>query len=153
MVIGSSIVNIKEAELMKSGSNCQTIEESKPHQHQRIHHFLPSVRHGLLTQPHSSHIQEESEVMGGNDTFYKNSTFFSLLFSFRRQLAHTLLVKENDALRFIVIKPIQFRSQATKCHCVSCDRKQIGWIPSQRQLTYLACDQTSPYSIVGWTGG
>jgi hypothetical protein len=31
MVIGSSIVNIKEAELMKSGSNCQTIEESKPH--------------------------------------------------------------------------------------------------------------------------
>jgi hypothetical protein len=31
MVIGSGIVNIKEAELMKSNSNCQTIEESKPH--------------------------------------------------------------------------------------------------------------------------
>jgi hypothetical protein len=31
MVIGNGAVNIKEAKLMKSNSNYQTIEESKPH--------------------------------------------------------------------------------------------------------------------------
>jgi hypothetical protein len=51
MVIGSGMVNIGHVKLIKSSNNCQTIEESKPHQLQRIHHFLPSVRHGLLTQP------------------------------------------------------------------------------------------------------
>jgi len=51
MVIGSGMVNIRHVKLIKSSNNCQTIEESKPHQLKRIHHFLASVRQGLLTQP------------------------------------------------------------------------------------------------------
>jgi hypothetical protein len=51
MVIGNGTMNIKEVELMKFGSNCQTIQESEPHHLQKIPRFLPIVRQGLFTQP------------------------------------------------------------------------------------------------------